>query len=354
MVLAATTRVESEETRLMARTTSQEAKQEQVGCITERLTARRPLLRALVDSAAQREVASKQKRLPPVDVLRAQLAEVTQAQREAGMYAEDLVEEMLALDSLAGLHEEDRAARRAALGELESLLEEVDRLKASLSSQRRTIEEQLSAAMNVVAEGAKTEDKGVEDELEASTELESGEESSCEGHRDVGKSLATVQKAPLPHPDDWAKLRLPLDVQARTLPAGHVLEAFVPGIPASDLKVEITDDHRRLKVFGLRLPTAEELDGLRQMLVRATGRPPSSKEDYLEAGCGTFGCILEFIKLPEDANVQRISASFRDGVLRVEISRRQRAPPFPSLGGYGGLGGLGGFASVGRPGGLFW
>merc|ERR1719491_2784109 len=62
-----------------------------------------------------------------------------------------------------------------------------------------------------------------------------------------------------------------------------------------------------------------------------------AKDSYLELGQGSYGRFEEVFQMPADADPDGISASYVDGVLRIEIPRRSV-----------GVGGPGRFVGGGR------
>eukprot|EP00913_Durusdinium_trenchii_P032546 g30468.t1 len=68
------------------------------------------------------------------------LPSLVEQQKIARNLGEDLMEEMLKLDSLGNLCEDDRQVRKKALADLESLVEQVDAAKALLLQQRLQLE----------------------------------------------------------------------------------------------------------------------------------------------------------------------------------------------------------------------
>lgn len=85
-----------------------------------------------------------------------------------------------------------------------------------------------------------------------------------------------------------------------------ILEADLPGIQQSQLEMSVTGT--QLSVSGKRESGLQEETG---------------KYLCAERAHGTF---VRTFTLPDDADLDRASAEFRDGVLRVEIPRRPEAP----------------------------
>jgi HSP20 family protein len=85
----------------------------------------------------------------------------------------------------------------------------------------------------------------------------------------------------------------------------YVLEADLPGIQESDLEMSVTGT--QLSVSGRRESEELEQDGK----FFCSERP--------------HGAFVRTFTLPDDAELERASAKFQDGVLRVEIPKRPEA-----------------------------
>jgi HSP20 family protein len=83
--------------------------------------------------------------------------------------------------------------------------------------------------------------------------------------------------------------------------------AFAPGIDAS--QVDVTLDHGVLVLAGER--KAPEVD--------------DKSSTYRSERA--FGSFRRAVSLPDDIDPERVDASYRDGVLRVSIGRREPAQP---------------------------
>ncbi len=102
-----------------------------------------------------------------------------------------------------------------------------------------------------------------------------------------------------------------------TLPAVNVgrtptsveIYAFAPGLDAS--KIEVTLDRGVLRIAGER-PSGIPVND------------PKVNVYTRERGAGSF---TRAISLPDDVDPAHVKASYRDGVLRVSIGRRESAQP---------------------------
>jgi HSP20 family protein len=82
-----------------------------------------------------------------------------------------------------------------------------------------------------------------------------------------------------------------------------VVEAELPGVDKQDVKLEVDDD-----VLTLRGETRQEK------------RTDDQRFHKIERSRGTF---LRSFRLPEYADLEGIQANFQDGVLKVEIPKRE-------------------------------
>ena len=102
-----------------------------------------------------------------------------------------------------------------------------------------------------------------------------------------------------------------------TLPAinvGHTptsveVYAFAPGLDAS--KIDVSLDRGVLRIAGERASGIPENDPKVQVYTR-------------ERGAGNF---TRAISLPDDVDPAQVNASYRDGVLRISVARRESAQP---------------------------
>ena len=85
--------------------------------------------------------------------------------------------------------------------------------------------------------------------------------------------------------------------------------AFAPGLDAS--KIDVTLDRGVLRISGERASGIPTGDAKVQVYTR-------------ERGTGSF---TRAISLPDDVDPGQVDASYRDGVLRVTVARRESAQP---------------------------
>jgi HSP20 family protein len=94
-----------------------------------------------------------------------------------------------------------------------------------------------------------------------------------------------------------------------TTPASVEVQALAPGLDPSSL--EITIDRGLLVIAGER---RSEL-------------PTSGERSTVYAHERFSGSFRRVVSLPEDADPARVEASYRDGVLRISVAKRESSLP---------------------------
>jgi HSP20 family protein len=94
-----------------------------------------------------------------------------------------------------------------------------------------------------------------------------------------------------------------------TSPASIEVQALAPGLDPSQL--EITVDRGLLVIAG----------------ERKSQLPPADERVNVYANERFAGRFRRVVSLPEDADPARVEASYRDGVLRVSVAKRESSLP---------------------------
>ena len=94
-----------------------------------------------------------------------------------------------------------------------------------------------------------------------------------------------------------------------TTPTAVEVQALAPGLDPA--RLEITVDRGLLVIAG----------------ERASDLPPASDRVSVYAQERFSGKFRRVISLPEDADAARVQASYRDGVLRISIAKRESSLP---------------------------
>mmetsp|Transcript_29903 Transcript_29903/g.53110 ORF Transcript_29903/g.53110 Transcript_29903/m.53110 type:complete len:333 (+) Transcript_29903:84-1082(+) len=303
-----------ESTPALDRTQSQAAKQLKVRQVREHLAGQDQPVRDLLAATQALEESES-------DGSAATLQEIIRQQKAARNIGEDLLEDMLKLDSLAGLHLEDRQDRKRALAQLEELVDQVDAVKLKLRKRRQEVEA-LAASEESTEQSPSDEPRAEsetrqEEEHEPEDEEESAEEDQELEDEESSWSGRRPQEEQEEEEDPWNDLRSRLKLKSRELPQAYVVTADTPGLAAQDLNLELEGDLLRIK--GLVRPTVQDAAVLRRWL-----RREPRIEDFAAHG---FGRFQEAVRVPGDVDVNGIQASCRHGQLQVVLPRRQ--PRFP-------------------------
>lgn len=263
----------------LKRSESQVVKQMKVEQVQQRLFHQQEPVRKLLDETDSLLSAAAVDRAAALEV-------IEQQQKAARNIGEDLMEDMLCLDSLANLFQEDRQVRKKALADIEALVDQVDSAKSMLMKRRKELEALAPA--------------------------------------DAEAPLAPAAPAPAAKPTKkqrLAEIRLQLELTSQTLPHAYVVSGFARGLKKEELTLELRGS--TLKINALRLPSPEESAFLERTLRRAP-----TVEDFMAVGRGVFGQIREAIKLPTDVDRSKIQATCVDGQLRITLPRQPRRPQF--------------------------
>ena len=106
-------------------------------------------------------------------------------------------------------------------------------------------------------------------------------------------------------------------VASGTLPAINVgrtptnveVYVFAPGLDAS--KIDVSLDRGVLRIAG----------------ERASGIPADDRKVHVYARERGAGSFTRAVSLPDDLDPAKVNASYRDGVLRISVARRESAQP---------------------------
>lgn len=117
------------------------------------------------------------------------------------------------------------------------------------------------------------------------------------GARPASSSIRAVQRGTFPA------------VNVGVTPEAVEIHAFAPGIDASSL--DVTVDKGLLTISGERKAPASE--ALAKANVYAQERPQ--------------GSFRRVVNLPEDADPQRVNATYRNGILQITVHKREASRP---------------------------
>jgi len=316
---------ESEGDMPLQRTQSQVTKQKQVGVVVEHISERQAAMQDL-----QRIVGS----LEEQGLTKEAEATVTAAQKQARNIGEDLMEDMLSLDSLSNLFAEDRAARKKAISDIEALLADVDTVKSQVCNFRGRLDAELAKH----AVGADHQPSLHESQTLTSQEVDSQVDGK---HRISYPQQSLYAMPPAPGRTIWEQQPLSLQFHPREERHCYVVEANAPGLDVQDLKLRLNSDSSALLVEGVCLPTAKQKAEMRRIvaskLQQFANRAPKqfaemggcsgmSPEAFTKLSQGSFGAFSQSFSIPRDVAVSHIDASYEDGKLTIVLPKRHVVP----------------------------
>jgi HSP20 family protein len=117
------------------------------------------------------------------------------------------------------------------------------------------------------------------------------------GLRNTSSSIRAVQRGSFPA------------VNIGNTPEAVEIFAFAPGIDPA--KLEVTIDKGLLTVKGERTTAAGEANGKVTVYARERGE----------------GSFTRVVSLPEDADPERVNATYRNGILRITVQKREASRP---------------------------
>lgn len=88
---------------------------------------------------------------------------------------------------------------------------------------------------------------------------------------------------------------------------GYVVKAAVPGVKPEDVDITVEDDVLRIKAESKQEQEVKEEQYLRREL--------------------RWGAVQRAMRLPPDVDVERISATFENGILTLRLPRKPEAKP---------------------------
>eukprot|EP00746_Dinoflagellata_sp_MGD_P161932 gnl/MRDRNA2_/MRDRNA2_89275_c0_seq1.p1 gnl/MRDRNA2_/MRDRNA2_89275_c0~~gnl/MRDRNA2_/MRDRNA2_89275_c0_seq1.p1 ORF type:complete len:394 (-),score=91.31 gnl/MRDRNA2_/MRDRNA2_89275_c0_seq1:224-1405(-) len=332
---------ESEGDVPLQRTQSQVTKQKQVGVVIEHISERQSAMQDL-----QRIVSA----LEEQSLTKEAVATVTAALKQARNLGEDLMEDMLSLDSLSNLFLEDRTARKKAISDIESLLSDVDTVKAQLSKFRSRLDTELAKP---------TVEADHQPSFSESRTLTSHEVDSREMQED-SQEMKLVDKQRISYPEQslfavpqapgrttWEQQHLSLQFHAHEERQCYLIQANAPGLDVQDLKLQLNSDSSTLLVEGVCLPTAKQKAEMRRIVAsqlqqfahrapkqfaQLGGAPGMSPEAFAKLSQGSFGRFSQSFSIPSNVAISHIDASYEDGKLKIVLPKRRVVPaPTPYL-----------------------
>lgn len=357
--------IESEcQVPVIQRTQSQITKQQQVHRVLDQLAGRNQLIDNLQNTCSMlREEGFLDQHDP-----HGALVKLSEAQKQARNLGEDLMEDMLLLDSLSNLTSEDRTARKRAISEIEALLSSLDIAKVELLNFRKVVEAKVSERMPDEKQGIAKVSEKMPDEKQSMDGVSEGASPNSLSHsgvveeqkipeRLVKKAHVMTQEPPktdrsymtkknlftlppLPGRKLWEQMELPVEFRAYEQRLRYVLEADVPDLDMKDLQLQWSSDNSRLIIEGVRLPSPAQMSKMQrrvsseleqfsqqspQRFAVLGGAPALSNEVFMQVGQGYFGRFSKSFSVPDDVVVANIEASYDNGKLTVVLPKKKSA-----------------------------
>jgi len=272
-----------------------------------------------------------------------------------GNLGEDLMENLLTLDSLSNLTNEDRMMRKKTVNEIEGLLSTVDTAKAELSIFCGKLEAELPEKESdrdsglPVPSGWAGNGIGAEETSQVAEPVQQTPEKAKKPRRMTEKNEFARMTVEVPSRQLWEQVDLAVQFAPREERHRYVIEAHVPEIDRKELKLRLSSDESTLMIEGVRLPTPAQIskmqgvvaEHLEQLALRAPERfahlggvSGMSKPAFLKVSHGYFGKFAETFSIPDDVAVEDISASYDDGKVEVVLPKKRPAlaymPPSPA------------------------
>jgi len=329
---------------------SQVTKQHQVCRVVNQLAGRSELIHDLKQTSSKFGGDG----LTAHEDLHRTLDTVTAAQKQARNLGEDLMEDLLTLDSLSNLASEDRLARKRAISEIESLLSVLDTAKVELGMFRKKLEDDIpqqtkadspssggfseNGSPNNMSQaestrGQKSPDTPVK-KVRRTREEPDMTSARCRSEKD----LFTVSA--VPGREFWEQVELHVEFKAYEQGHCYVVEATVPEFEIKDLNLRMNSDGSRLIVEGVRLPTSTQNSMMQREVasrlghfarrcpdrfIHLGGAPALSQQAFIDVGQGHFGRFCQTFSVPDDVVVAQIEALYHDGNVKVILPKRRVA-----------------------------
>lgn len=198
--------------------------------------------------------------------------QVKEMKKKCLEYSDILLQSLIALDEITG-GEAVRSQRKKEVKHVQSLLDDIDTISNALKDIPAYVEPEMD----------------MEDHLE----------------------------------EYWQKMKLEVQFRVEERQDAYLLSAHIPGMDADSVKLHLNEEQGTFAVTGMRIPSAEQVDEMRQVMRRR--KPGLSADDInaliLSAGAGRFGRFYKTYEIPSDTNPSMIEAVYRNGNLIVLVPK---------------------------------
>lgn len=242
---------------------------------------------------------------------------VEKLQKKCREYSEYLMRDLLTLDGIDGT-DAIRPIRKARVGEIQQLMDRMDEISHHLARIYADLEKDAKVAQEKLEAEEEARKKAEQERLEA----EAGKRREEKEAR-IKEAVEEAAKV------EWEQLRLEPKFHAQEASGSYIISASIPGLDTKDIGLRMTEDGNVLEISGVRRPTEEEIKkvvGVLESNPKVAARyAEMPKTDAFKAlGRGRFGKFVKKFEIPNDALVDRMSASYDDGILKVIIPRMVR------------------------------
>lgn len=259
---------------------------------------------------------------------------VERLQKRALIYANQLENELLALDAING--DEVRPKRKETVKKIQEAIGQVERLQTKLRGLHSSIMEEVSEKESV-EEQKQEKERALQVEEEKKKELEEQKRREAEELEQKKNSALLIKKPTLK--ERFASLKLDPRFAVKDLRDRFIISAYIPGIDEKELKISVSDEKDVLIVEGRRIPSEKDIEVMKFQLRQRYGAQENEDELLLRLAIGRFGSFVEKWKIdPNNVDVDEIEASYQKGVLELVVPKQVANMPQrfqPNYPGYG-------------------
>jgi len=119
----------------------------------------------------------------------------------------------------------------------------------------------------------------------------------------------------------WRSLRFQPVFDVQDTANAIILSAYLPGINKNELALELGKDS--FTIEGYKEPTSQEESLLREDVLHSHPGAQNIDELISMAGSGKYGTFSETYSLPQNADKDKLRASYEGGILQIIIPKRE-------------------------------
>jgi len=237
---------------------------------------------------------------------------VEQLQKKCLRFSEGLMKDLLTLDSIV-TSQQVRPLRKAQVTSIQQMIEEVDAVTIKLRGFSETL--RAEEAKNNIEEEDRRQ---IDQEKKKKEEEQMVEESRIQVSHDPEDSSQP----------NWESLKLVPKMEVSETPRYYLVASYIPGMSEEDISIQISKNKKTLTIEGVRAPTPQEEQILRNTIRKKHPGIGLEVENHLllKAGSGRWGKFSESYQLPDHTDPESISAKYERGVLRVYVPKVAKQP----------------------------